>query len=116
MNNTIGEHNYILNSLTEMEAYYKTIEFTNKKSLFDHEVLAMLKVRLQLIPNREIALLRHYENCKVKILDTLKAKKIITKFKQDPANNSFIGAISEASYRSQIVKIYAQRSIRKVDT
>lgn len=29
-----------------MEAYYKTIEFTNKKSLYDHEVLALLKVRL----------------------------------------------------------------------
>lgn len=99
-----------------MEVYHKTIEFKSKKNLYDHELLAMVRVKLQLIPNRELALVRHFENCKAKILDTLKAKKIITNFKQDPANHSFLGAISEASYKSQIVKIYARKSLRKNDT
>ncbi len=101
--------------MKETKVVHKRIHFYPPNKFYENDVLATVRLKMQLIPNKELVLMKSYESAKIKIVEALRAKNIITKFKMDPANSSFLerGTVSEISNRSQVAKIYTRKTIRK---
>ncbi len=94
----------------------KKVHFYEKKKFYEKEALAAIKIRMQLIMNKENLLVNQFENYKTKVLDLLKAEHKVKEFKEDKRNMSFINYImqSEASNASQTVKIFKGRKVNDI--
>ena len=92
----------------------RKVHFFEERKFYEKSELAHVKVNLQLIVSKTQVLLGHYENCKMRIIDILKAQDKIKDFEAN--NRSFVELvnISDASNVSQVVRFIMGKKVNDI--